>query len=131
MFTITLQCYSKTLNFMKDDIKNTQNKLRWFVTIAFLCMVVHCSLLLFGFSFYFAEIVTIVLGFYLVHRIAFHFFRFCIITRMMIYYTWIYMVCIWFERFIGFGGLLVYARVFMLIIGLIITALLIYRHISR
>ena len=116
---------------MKEDIKQTATSLRIVIALAFILMLLHCGLLLLCITTYLAEVVTIVFGFYLVHRIAFHFYRFCVVTRLMLYYTWLMMICIWYERFVGFEELLQYARLTMFLLGLCIFTFLCYVIIKK
>lgn len=93
----------------------------------FLLMLVHVLLLNLGYDFHIFEVVEVCLGFYLIHLFS-ESLRFCLIHRLMIYYAYIVTLCIWYQRWFGFGGLRDEAHLSVLMLGI---ALLVYFLFSK
>lgn len=116
---------------MKEDVEKSVRDVRRLTVISFVMMTSHCALLLMGKRFPFSEILTVCFGFYLIYVISHRVFKFCLLMKAMLFYNYICMLCIWIERYQGFGRLLNPARLFMLSIGVVLYFFLIRHYINK
>lgn len=84
-------------------------------------MTLHCALLVFNIRLSFTEYVcgTSFTTCWLLLLFS-RAFRFCLLHRLFIIYTMLASGCIAFERLIGFGVFLHYARLTMLLLGVVL-----------
>lgn len=116
---------------MKKDIEKSLRLLKYLTVVCFILMTLNCVLLFFGLRQPYAEVITICIGFYLIYTEAVKIFRLCFMMRVMLMYVFASMLCIWTQRYRGLGEMREYARMAMLVIGLLIALVLILRTIIK
>lgn len=86
-------------------------------------MLAHVILLNLGFDAIIAEIIEVCLGFTAVWLMS-KSLGYCFTHRLQIAYAYIVTVCIWWQRWTdGFGEYLTEARVFLIIVGVLILVI--------
>ena len=111
--------------------QNSIRCLRYIPVISFLLMFAHVILLQLGIDLRIAEIGVVVMGYIIAYRFSMT-CGFCLMHRMMIYYAFTMMTCIWLRRLPDgeyglFGHYIVIARVFMFVWGMVIFTMLVHR----
>lgn len=102
----------------------TVKTLKFLPVVATLMSVIHVAFLLMGVNEVYTEIVVVCGGFYVVHRFS-HTLHFCVLHKLLTYYSYTMMCCVWWQRHgLGFGEYLEVARGTMLFVGLILLFLL-------
>lgn len=120
---------AKDKNTPNHDGRNvTVKTLKFLPVVAALMSVIHVAFLLLGINEVYTEIVVICGGFYVVHRFS-HTLHFCVLHKLLIYYSYTMMCCVWWQRHgLGFGEYLHIARQIMLIIGVLFIFLAIIKR---
>ncbi|MBQ0073111.1 MAG: hypothetical protein KBT34_02830 [Prevotella sp.] len=102
----------------------TVKTLKFLPVVATLMSVVHVAFLLMGVNEVYTEIAVVCGGFYVVHRFS-HTLHFCVLHKLLTYYSYAMMCCVWWQRHgFGFGEYLEIARGVMFFVGLILLFLL-------
>ena len=114
------------INIMREQIDKARKDVKRLTFASFVLLTTHCGLLLAGYRLPFAEILTVCVGFYLVYIISHRVFKFCMVMRAMLVYDYICFICVWIERYHGFGKWLTEARVLMFSTGIIIFVRICY-----
>lgn len=92
---------------------------RYMPIMCHFAMLVYIVLAMLGSRTVLPELFVICSGFYIVRRFSIM-LGFCLRHRIAIYYPYAVFVCIWTERYIGWGEMLSFAHWFMLTIGIIL-----------
>lgn len=116
---------------MRKDIERSLKLLKYLTTSCFLLMLLNCALLFFGLRQPYAEVITISIGFWIVYTEANKVFHLCLLTRVMILYVFVSMLCIWTQRYRGLGDIREYAQKTMFFIGLLISLFLVMKLIVK
>lgn len=94
--------------------------MRYLPAVVFFLALVHVIHLRCGINSPVFEIAEVAIGFYLVHKLSAE-LGFCILHRMMIYYSALVMGCTYCQRIFGFGRLRDVAQIIVASIGIILA----------
>ena len=98
--------------------------------VIFFIMLFSVFMSLIGHRVFLPELLEVCGGFYIVNRLSLS-LGFCFCHRVLIYYSYLITVCIWVERYIGFGDYLMATRWITFLLGIIIMILFIWAKVKK
>lgn len=102
----------------KPNLRRTINYQRVLPALCHIVMVGYVCAALLGYRSFIPELFVVCVGFFLVHKFSVA-LGFCFKHRITIYYPYFVFVCIWAERYIGFGKYLSTAQAIVLVLGIV------------